>query len=474
MTDREEQMRPHREDQHVIVIGAGFAGAAAVRTLAGQEGVRVTWIDRHNYHLFLPLLYQVATATVEAHDIAHPARDFIKRQRNVQFVLGTCDRVDLAAQTVWVDGAALHYDHLIVATGSATARLGVPGVEEHAFGLKSLNDGMDIRNRLWSACEEAAQTADPDRIRALLTFAIVGGGPTGVEMAGALAEVRLHVLPHVYPEVDPELFRIIIIDSSDRPLSVLSEDTSAYAARTLEEYGVELHLNARVANVTERGVRTEAGRDIDAYTVIWAAGVQGAPIEGLPEPDRRKRVATTPYLSLPAHDNVYVVGDVNGLVNRATGMPYPQVAPVATQQGRHAARNVLRVVRGQPRRRYRFQNLGTIITVGRHRAAAERGRLRITGFPAWFAWLAVHLLKLVGGRNRVIVLVSWLHMYVTRDFAVRVLYHRHRFPPLPEVPQVTDVPVPQVPAEGPDPEAPLPGELAVAAQEEHGERSQQD
>jgi NADH:ubiquinone reductase (H+-translocating) len=474
MTDRDKQAPSDADDQHVIVIGAGFAGATAVRELAGQDGVRVTWIDRQNYHLFLPLLYQVATATLEAHDIAQPARDFIKRHRNVQFVLGTCDRVDLDAQTVWVDGADLHYDYLIVATGSETARLGVPGVEEHAFGLKSLNEAMEIRNRLWSACEEAAQTVDRERIRALLTFAVVGGGPTGVEMAGALAEVRLHVLPRVYPEVDPNLFRIMLIDSSDRPLSVLSEGTSAYTARTLEEYGVELRLDTRVAEVTERGVRTQDGDEIDAYTVVWAAGVQGSPIEGLPEPDKRKRIETTPWLSLPDYPNVYIVGDVNGLVDRSTTKPFPQVAPVATQQGRHAARNILHETRGERRRRYRYRNLGTMITVGRHRAAAERGRLRITGFPAWFAWLFVHLIKLVGGRNQFMVLVSWLHMYFTRDFAVRVLYQRHRFPPRPEVPQVTDVPVPQVPSEGPDPDEPLPGDLAVAAQEEYGDARQQD
>jgi NADH:ubiquinone reductase (H+-translocating) len=455
-------------ETHIVVIGAGFAGTNAVMELADHPSVRITWIDRQNYHLFLPLLYQVATATVEAPDIAQPARDFIKKHRNARFVLGSADRVDLSEQTVWVDGAPIRYDYLIVATGSKTAELGVPGVGEYAHGLKDLSEAMAIRNQFVSACEEAAQTSDPERSRALLTFAIVGGGPTGVEMAGALAELRRNVLPKIYAEIDPRDCHIVMIESSDRPLSMLSKRTSAYAAKTLKEYDVELRLSTRVAEVTERGVRTEDGDEIDAFTVIWAAGVSGAPASGLPEPEKGGRIETTQYLSLPTNPNVYVSGDVNGLLNPSTGKPYPQVAAVATQQGVAAARNILRQIDGDRQVPFRYRDLGTMVTVGRHRAVAERGFLRVTGFVAWAAWLFVHLVKLVGGRNRVMVLLSWLHLYFTRDFAVRVLYQRHHFPKPEHVTQPSEFPRPEVPPEGPDTDEPPPGELFERAQEEHG------
>jgi NADH:ubiquinone reductase (H+-translocating) len=459
----------HLMQKHVAVIGAGFGGLSAVKELAGHPEIRVTWIDRQNYHLFLPLLYQVATATVEAPDIAQPARDVLRKHRNVRFVLGSVDLIDRNDRTVWVDGAPINYDVLIVATGSETAKLGVPGVDDHAHGLKYLDEAMAIRERLVSACEEAAQTSDEDRIRSLLSFAIVGGGPTGVEMAGALAEFRLHVMPRVYPEIDPQLCRIVLIDSSDRPLSVLSKRTSAYARRTLEGYGVEMRLDTRVGEVTETGVVTEDGEQIDAFTVIWAAGVKGAPIEGLPEADRRGRIATTRALALEGDPDVFIAGDLNGLVNPSTGKPYPQVAAVATQQGVHAARNALLRIDGRPVQDFTYRNYGTMITIGRHKAAVERGALRITGFLAWIAWLIVHLMKLVGVRNRLMVLLSWLHMYFTRDFAVRVLLRRHRFPRTSLSEPKDDFPAPKVPADGPDPNVPSPGELFASAQEEDRE-----
>lgn len=455
--------------KHIIVIGAGFAGLHAILELTGHPDVRVTWIDRNNYHLFLPLLYQVATATVEAPDIAQPARDVLRKHRNVRFVLGEVDRIDRGERTVWVDGAPINYDALIVATGSETAKLGVPGVDEHAHGLKYLDEAVAIRERLVSACEEAAQTDDPERKRALLSFAIVGAGPTGVEMAGALAEFRRNVMPRVYPEIDPDFCRIVLIDSSERPLSVLSKRTSAYARRMLESYGVEMRLDTRIAEVTDTGVNTEDGDRIDAFTVVWAAGVSGASIQGLPEPDERGRVATTRSLALQDDSAVFVVGDVNSLVDPSSGKPYPQVAAVATQQGTHAARNALRLVQDEPLADFSYRNYGTMITVGRHRAAVERGFVRVTGFPAWLAWLAVHLLKLTGARNRLMVLLSWLHMYVTRDFAVRVLVRRHKFPATTPAENAGDFPVPDVPSDGPDPDVPPPGELFAASQEEHGE-----
>lgn len=463
-------------DKHIVVIGAGFAGLQAVLTLADESGVRVTWVDRHNYHLFLPLLYQVATASVEAPDIATPARDVLRKYRNVRFVLGTADRIDLTTRRVVVDGAELEYDALIVATGSKTAELGVAGVKEHGHTLKDLSEALLIRERIVSACEEAAQTADADRVRSLLSFTIVGGGPTGVEMAGALAEYRLHVMPRVYPEIDPELCRILLVDSSERPLSMMSKHASSYARGRLEEYGVELLLETRIGKVTQHGVVTDDGREIDSFTVIWAAGVQGVVIEGLPEPGQGSRIETDDTLALHSQPEVFIAGDLNGMIERDTDGPLPQVAAVATQQGVTAAHNALAQVRGTKPERFRYRNYGSMVTVGRHRAVMERGVLKVTGFPAWIAWLAVHLVKLVGGRNRLMVLLSWLHMYFTRDFAVRVLTRRHVFPRRPDARTATndEHPSPDVPAEGPDPDEAPPGELFARAQESDGEAGQPD
>lgn len=413
---------------HVVIIGAGFAGLAAVRALLDQPEVKLTLVDRHNYHLFVPLLYQVAIAGLEAPDIAHPARDVLQDHPDASFVLGEVQRIDRDNRTVYVDDEPLPYDYLIVASGSQTNTLGVDGVVENATGLKSVADAMSIRDRILSACEEAAHLTDPDRIGALLTFTIVGGGPTGVELAGALAEIRGKMLPRYYPDIDPNLYRVVLIDSSSRPVSMLSEDSSAYARKTLTELGVELRLDTRISEVTPLGVRTEEGEFIDSLNTIWAAGVTGSPMDGLPEPGRGNRVSTTPLLTLDGDPRVYVTGDVNGYIPPRQEKPYPQVAPMAVQQGEHAAQNIVRHMSGQKLKRFKYHDRGSMVTVGRGRAVAERGPIKITGFPAWFAWLVIHLLKLSGGRNKALVLISWLHGYVTYDFAVRVLHQRHRFP----------------------------------------------
>lgn len=413
---------------HVVIIGAGFSGLAAVRELLNHPEVKLTLVDRHNYHLFVPLLYQVAIAGLEAPEIAHPARDVLRRHPNASFVLGEVQRIDRAKRTVYVDDEPLPYDYLIVASGSQTNTLGVDGVVENATGLKSIADAMSIRDRILSACEEAAHLTDPDRVGALLTFTIVGGGPTGVELAGALAEIRKKMLPRYYPDINPSLYRVVLIDSSSRVVSMLSEGSSNYAGKTLRELGVELRLNTRISEVTPLGVRTEDGEFIDSLNTIWAAGVVGSPLDGLAEPGRSNRVPTTHLLNLEGDPRVYVAGDVNGYVPPRQERPYPQVAPMAVQQGEHAARNIVRHINGQKLKRFTYRDRGSMVTIGRGRAVAERGPVKITGLPAWFAWLAIHLLKLSGGRNKALVLISWLHGYLTYDFAVRMLHQRRHFP----------------------------------------------
>jgi NADH:ubiquinone reductase (H+-translocating) len=417
--------------KHVVVIGAGFAGLYAVQELLKDTRIRVTLVDRHNYHLFVPLLYQVAIAGLESSDIAHPARDVLKRHPRASFVMGEVSSVDRQKRVVTVEDEELPYDYLIVASGSQTNTLGVPGVEEHAIGLKGMHDALRIRDRILSACEEASHLTDPDQIRPLLTFLVVGGGPTGVELAGSLGEVRRRILPRYYPEIDRSLFHVMLIESSPRVLSVLSEKSSTYAERSLKDFDVELRLGTRVAEVTPHGVHTEDGEFIESFTTIWAAGVTGAPVEGVEKPGRGGRVQTTPYLHLEDDRHVYVTGDVNGYIPPRKEKPLPQVAPMAMQQGVHAARNVLRDMAGERLKRFRYKDRGTMVTVGRKRAVVERGWINFSGFPAWFAWFAVHLVKLTGGRNRVRVFLNWVYNYLRYDYAERVIYNRERFPKAP-------------------------------------------
>ncbi len=426
--------------KHIVVVGAGFGGLNAVRELAKDPSVRVTLVDQNNSHVFLPLLYQVAAAGLEATQIAFPIRAYLRRFPRARFHLGRAEGVDLKEKTLWVEGQPIPYDYLVVAAGSKSNDFGIPGVAEHAFGLKTLKEAKEIRDRILSACEEAVHTPDPERKRALLTWVIVGGGPTGVELAGALGELRNHVIRRDYPELDPREIRIILIEAGPRVLNHLSPASSAYAQRFLERLGVEVMTRAMVAEVTPSGVKLKDGAFIPSFTTVWSAGVAGAALPGLPA-ERNGRVPTTPELHLEGDPHVYVVGDVNLLINPNTGRPYPQVAQVAIQQGTLAGRNILRHLHGQSLRPFKYKDKGNMVTLGRNHAVLESGRLRLMGFPAWVAWLGVHLMYLTGGRNRFMVMANWAYSYFTYDFAVRTLQHRHLFPAL-ELPEAQPHPDP--------------------------------
>lgn len=414
---------------HVIVIGAGFAGINCVRDLSDRPNLRVTLIDRANYHLFLPLLYQVAIAGLEAPQIAEPARAILQSVPNARFLLGTVRAVDMKRKILRVDDRSFRYDYLVVATGSETVYLGVEGAREHAYGLKRLGEAMDIRDQVLSACEEAARTRDPERRKHLLTFIIVGGGATGVELAGALAELRKRVIPRDYPEIEPEEFRVVMVESSAHPLAAMPEDLSMYAERILSDhFGVEFINNARVSRVRPDGVEIEGGGFVAGYTTIWTAGVQGASFNGLPEGGRGGRIATTPALNLDDHPEVFILGDLNGLEDPQTGRPYPQLAPMAIQQGQTAARNIKALIDGRPLSAFEYDDKGTMVTLGRNKGVAIVYGRKLRGFPAWVAWLAVHIVQLIGFRNRVFVLMSWIYSYFTYDFAVRIMHRRRRFP----------------------------------------------
>ncbi len=412
-------------NKHVVVLGAGFAGLHAVRELSREPGVRVTLVDRNNYHLFQPLLYQVATAGLEAPQIAFPIRAFLRKHRNARFLLGSAEGVDPRARVLWVEGRPITYDYLIVGTGARTNDFGLPGVARYGYGLKTLDDAMKIRDRILSACEEAVRTPDPARRKALLTFVVVGGGPTGVELAGALGELRRHVASRDYPDLDLSEFRVVLIEAGPRLLEAFAPSSAQYAQRFLEKLGVELMLGEQVVEVTPDAVRLRSGLNLPCFTVLWSAGVTGQVLPGL-TPARGNRIATAPELYVPDYPSIYVVGDLNYLEYR-DGRPHPQVAPVAMQQGALAARNILRELHGQEKRPFKYKEKGSMATLGRSHAIAEIGRLKMRGFLAWGAWLAVHLYYLIGSRNRMMVLSNWAYSYFTYDYAVRIMHNRHSF-----------------------------------------------
>lgn len=422
-------MSEHPPKTHVVIAGIGFAGLETARRLANQPDILVTVIDRTNHHLFQPLLYQVAIAGLEAPEIAEPARALLRKYPNIRFQMGTVRSVDLDRQIVTIDDRRLRYDYFVVATGSTTAHFNIPGIEEHAREMKTLNQALTIRDQILSACEEATREKDPVRRKALLTFVIVGGGATGVELAGAMAELKLHVLPRDYPEIGADEFRVIMIESSEYPLASMGEDLGGYTERTLgEHFQVELVSGTRVTEVHSDGVVTNHGDRIAAYTVVWTAGIVGSRFPGLPEPVGGGRIETDDTLALPEQANAFVAGDLNGALDADTGEPYPQLAQTAVQQGALVAENILRTMRQQPRRSFRYSDKGVYVTIGRNKGVAQVAGLEFTGLPAWLAWLGIHLILLVGFRNRVMVLASWIHSYVTYDFAVRVIHRRRPFP----------------------------------------------
>jgi len=419
-------------ERRVLVVGGGFAGLYAAVALSGAP-VRVSLVDRRNHHLFQPLLYQVATAALSPGDIAQPIRHILRRHRNVQVLLGEATAVDVAGRRVRLaDGAALPYDWLILATGAGHAYFGHEEWRALAPGLKDIDDALEIRRRLLLAFEAAEREADPERRRALLTFVIVGGGPTGVELAGALAEVARDALARDFRAIDPRQARIVLLEAGPRLLAGFAESLGAAAAGELAARGVDVRLGTPVTGLAPG--RVEAGAErIAAETVVWAAGVRASPLArslGVPL-DRVGRVLVEPDLSVPGHPEIFVVGDLAAFLHDpgAPGVPLPGLAPVAIQMGRHAAANVRRAVRGEPARPFRYRGRGMMATIGRNAAVAQIGRLRLTGVVAWLVWVLVHVRSLIGFRNRLLVLVEWAWAYLTFNRGVRLITGVAGLPP---------------------------------------------
>jgi NADH dehydrogenase len=408
------------DQPRVVIIGGGFGGLSAAKALAG-EPVHVTVIDRRNHHVFQPLLYQVATAALSPGDIAAPIRWVLRRQRNVQVLLADATRIDVDRGTVVLADGEFEYDYLIVASGVTHAYFGHDDWEAWAPGLKTIEDALEIRRRVLLAFERAERTRDPIAQRRLLTFVIIGGGPTGVELAGALAEISRHALRHDFRAIDPETARVILIEGGPAVLSSYPAPLPAFARRALERLGVAVWTGSAVTEVQDGRVKVGADT-IEAGTILWAAGVAASPLGrsiGAPV-DRVGRVLVNRDLTVPQHPEVYVVGDLAAL-EAPSGRLLPGVAQVAIQQARHAAANIRRTIAREDRRPFVYRNLGDMATIGRNSAVCDFGWLRLKGYPAWLMWLFVHVFNLIGFRNRLSVMIEWAFAYLTYQRSVRLI-----------------------------------------------------
>jgi NADH dehydrogenase len=401
-----------RETKLAIVVGAGFAGLKAAKVLANHEGLRVVLIDHRNHHLFQPLLYQVATAGLNPSDIAVPIRVQFRDAPNVEIHLGRIEGVDLTRNVVFGDGHELPFDFLVLACGARHSYFGRPDWEEFAPGLKTLEQATEMRRRMLVAFELAENERDPDVQRAYLTFVVVGGGPTGVELAGAIADISRTAMSGDFRKIDPAKAHVVLVEAAPRVLTTFSEDLSERARRDLTEIGVEVRTNAKVDAIDARGVTIGVQR-LDARTVFWAAGVQAERLSITPplETDRASRIKVSGDYSVPGHPNVFVIGDMASL-EMAPGQLVPGVAPAAIQSGEHAARMILCDLVGDPRRAFVYKDKGPMATIGKSRAVGQIGRVQLTGRIAWFAWLLIHVYQLIGFRNRLAVLFNWAWNYM--------------------------------------------------------------
>ena len=409
-----------RDRPRVLIIGAGFGGINAARALAGRD-VNVLILDRNNYHGFWPLLYQVATAALNASDIAYPIRAALARQRNARVLLATARAIDVASRRVTLDGGVLDYDYLVVATGATHSYFGHDEWADVAPGLKSIEDALEIRRRILLAFEEADRETRPDRRTALLTFAIVGGGPTGVELAGAIAEISRKVLVDDFRHIDPREARVVLIEAGPRILPTYATRSSESAAEELRQLGVEVRTGEPVTRVDGTGL-VAGGRRLEAATVLWAAGVAasrvgnflGAPV------DRHGRVIVQPDLTIPGRPEVFVIGDL-ALFTHQGGQPLPGVSPVAMQQGRYVARAIRARLAGRVAPPFHYLDKGTMAVVGRSAAVAEIFGLKLSGFLAWLAWSGLHIFYLIGFRNRFVVMFEWAWAYFSYQRGARLI-----------------------------------------------------
>ena len=423
----------HAPLPHIVVVGAGFGGLSFCQHFPAKLA-RITLIDRQNHHLFQPLLYQVASAGLSAVDIAQPVRAIFGARPHFNVIMSAVTGFDLAGKRVIHEHGELSYDYLVVAAGGMTSYFGHPEWEQFAPGLKTLDDALQIRRRILLAFERAEIETDPAKRDALMTIVVVGGGPTGVELAGTFAELARTVLVRDFDHIDPSKAKVILLEGSPRVLAVYPEDLSASAQRQLEKLGVEVRTNTRVETITDRQV-VAGGQTINAENIVWGAGVAAVPLAkqlGV-EQDRAGRVKVLPDCSVPGHPEVFAIGDLMSLVD-ANGMTVPGVAQGAIQTGKHVAKVIMRELRGEKfspagRAAFAYFDKGNMATIGRSSAVAEIGKFHFTGFPAWIAWLTVHLTFLVSFRSKLSVLIQWTYSYFTYNRGARVITGADGGPP---------------------------------------------
>ena len=434
MTTTVQKVEETKKRPCVVIVGGGFGGLNAAKAL-GRADVDVFLIDRENFHLFQPLLYQVATAGLAPGDIASPIRSVVAKRKNIRVMLGAVEKIDREKQTIYFDRQKVSYDYLILAAGVETNYFGNTAWETIAPGLKTLSDALECRRRILSAFEKAEWSEDESEIESLLTFVVVGAGATGVEMAGAIGEIAHEVMVRDFRKIDPAHARIVLLDAAPRVLMGYDEVLSERAKQDLEKMGVEVRLNAMVDEITADGVRI--GDDfIASQTVIWAAGVKASPLaQSLDtELDRMGRVVVDRDLTVPGDERVFVIGDL-AHAKRDDGSSLPGLAPVAIQQGKHVAKNIQRAVKGEAYQDFDYTDRGQMATIGKAKAIAQVGKRHFTGFLAWMMWLVIHLLFLIGFRNKVFVVLDWFYAYLGSRRGARLIM---------ETPQVVRSSMPSV------------------------------
>jgi NADH:ubiquinone reductase (H+-translocating) len=408
---------------HVVIVGGGFAGLAAARALATAD-VRITLIDRTNHHLFQPLLYQVAMSVLNPADITVPIRWLLRQQRNVTVIMAEVDTIDVTDKVLTLDGGttAVWWDYLLVASGARHAYFGHPEWEAHAPGLKSIDDALEMRGRFLLSFEAAERASAAGQRDALLTFVIVGGGPTGVELAGMIPEITRKAMRRDFRRIDPAKARVILLEAGPRILPQFPPELSSRAERDLRELGVDVRTGTAVTSVDADGVSLANGDRIAAHTVFWGAGNQASPLgRQLKVPlDKAGRVIVSADLSIPGHEQVFAIGDIAAVLT-ADGKPVPAVAPAANQMGAHAARQIVGDLAGQPRTPFAYFNKGDLATIGRNRAVAAIGPVKLQGVIAWLAWVFVHIMYLAAFRNRLTVFVQWAYQYFTYQRGGRLI-----------------------------------------------------
>lgn len=413
---------PSSDLPRLVIIGGGFAGLSLIKHISKKE-FQVILIDKNNYHTFQPLLYQVATGGLEVGSIAYPLRRYITRYKNVVFRMAEVLKIDAEKKVLDTNIGMLQYDYLVIATGSESNFFGNAMLEKKAMQMKSIPQALDIRSLVLQNLELAAQTTDLQLRKKLMTFIIAGGGPTGVEMAGALAELKKHVLTKDYPDLDIKNMKIILLEGIDRILGTMSNTASKKAHRYLTRMGVEIILNAKLKNFDGEAVIMDDGKEIPAKSLVWSAGVRGTFPSGISAENifRGNRIKTNSFCQLENSENIFVVGDAAACVGSDTPNGHPMVASVAIQQGRLIASNLLTLKKGLPLKPFTYFDKGSLATIGRNRAVADFKKLKFQGIFAWYIWIFIHLLAIVGFRSKIITLVDWFWNYISYDRALRLI-----------------------------------------------------